>query len=54
MKMLGEINDCKSLEISQENFCDEVSFSKVTNLQRSDCNFAMNSPQLLFGICTEN
>ena len=39
MKMLGKITDCESLEISQENFYDEASFSKVTNLQCSDCNF---------------
>ena len=41
MKMLGEITDSESLEISQENFPDEVSFSKVTNLQCSACNFAI-------------
>ena len=41
MKMLGEINDCESLEISQEKFYDEVSFGKVTNLQCSDWNFAI-------------
>ena len=41
MKMLGEITDCESLEIYQENFYDEVSFSKVTNLQCSDCTFAI-------------
>ena len=41
MKILGKITDCKNLEISQENFYDEVSFSKVTNLQCSDCNFAI-------------
>ena len=29
MKMLGKITDCESLEISQENFYDEVSLSKV-------------------------
>ena len=29
------------MEISQENFYDGVSFSKVTNLQCSDCNFAI-------------
>ena len=40
MKTFGKLTDCKSLEISQENFYDEVSFSKVTNLQCSDCNFA--------------
>ena len=31
----------KSLEISQEKFYDGVSFSKVTNLKCSDCNFAI-------------
>ena len=41
MKMLWKITDCESLGISQENFCDEVSFSKNTNLQCSDCNFAI-------------
>ena len=41
MKMLGKITDCESLEISQENFYDEVSFSKVTNLQCLDCNFSI-------------
>ena len=56
MKMLGEITDCESLEISQENFCDEVSSSKVTNLQCSDCNFAIKRTHhsFFFGICTEN
>ena len=41
MKMLGKITDCESLEISQENFYDGVSFSKVTNLQCLDCNFSV-------------
>ena len=41
MKMLWKITDWESLEISQENFFDGVSFSKNTNLQRSDCNFAI-------------
>ena len=41
MKMLRKINDGKSLEISQENVYDEVSSSKVTNLQCSDYNFAI-------------
>ena len=36
-----ENTDCESLRISQENFYDRVSFSKVTNLQCSDCNFAI-------------
>ena len=39
--MLRKIIDDKSLEISQENAYEGVSFSKVTNLQCSDCNFAM-------------
>ena len=34
-----KIIDCKSLEISQ--VYDGVSFNKVTNLQCSDCNFAI-------------
>ena len=41
MKMLWEITDRERLEFSQENFYDGVSFSKNTNLQRSDCNFAI-------------
>ena len=41
MKILGNIIDCKSLEISQENFYDGVSFSKVTGLHCSDGNFAI-------------
>ena len=41
MKMLQKIIDGRSLEISQENVYEEVSFSKVTNLQCSDCNFAI-------------
>ena len=41
MKMLRKIIDDKSLEISQENLYEGVSFSKVTNLQCSDCNFAI-------------
>ena len=47
MKMLGEITDCERLEISQENFCDEVSSSKVTNLQCSDCNFELTTASFL-------
>ena len=39
--MLWKINDCESLEISQENFYDGISFYKNTNLQCSDCNFAI-------------
>ena len=41
MKMLRKKIDSKSLEISQENVREGVSFSKVTNLQYSDCNFAI-------------
>ena len=41
MKMLRKIIDGQSLEISQENVYEGVSFSKVTNLQRSDGNFAI-------------
>ena len=41
MKMLRKIIDGKSLEISQENVYERVSSSKVTNLQCSDCNFAI-------------
>ena len=41
MKMLRKIIDGKSLEIPRENVYEEVSFSKVTNLQCSDCSFAM-------------
>ena len=41
MKMLWKITDQESFEISQENFYDDVSFSKNTNLQCSNCNFAI-------------
>ena len=41
MKMLRKKVDDKSLEISQENVYEGVSFSKVTNLQRSHCNVAI-------------
>ena len=41
MKMLRKIIDGKSLEISQENVYEGVSFNKVTNLQCSDCIFAI-------------
>ena len=46
--MLRKITDCESLEISQENFYDEVSFSKVTNLQCSDCNFSIKRTHYRF------
>ena len=39
--MLLKIIDGKSWEISQENVYDGVSFSKVTNLQCSNCNLAI-------------
>ena len=41
MEMLWKIIDGKSLEICWENAYERVSFSKVTNLQCSDCNFAI-------------
>ena len=41
MKMLRKIIDGKNLEISRENVYEGVSFSKVTNRQCSDCNFAI-------------
>ena len=41
MKMLRKIIDGKSLEISLGNVYEEISFSKDTNLQCSDCNFAI-------------
>ena len=41
MKVFGKIINCESLGISQENLYDGVSFSKVTNLQYSDCYFAI-------------
>ena len=41
MKMLRKIIDCESLESSQENVYDGVSFSKVASLQCSDCNLAL-------------
>ena len=39
--MLRKMIDGKSLEMSQENIYEEVSFSKVTSPQCSDCNFAI-------------
>ena len=41
MKMLRKITDGKCLEISQESVYEGVSFSKVTNLQCSDCSYAI-------------
>ena len=39
--MLQKIIDGQSLKISQENVHEGVSFSKVRNLQCSDCKFAV-------------
>ena len=39
--MLRKVIDGKSLGISQENIYEGASFSKVTNLLCSDCNFAI-------------
>ena len=33
--MLEKKTDCESLEISQENLYDGVSFSKVTNIKKN-------------------
>ena len=41
--MLRKITDAKGLKISQENVCEGVSFSKVTNVQSSDCKFAIKT-----------
>ena len=41
MEILRKIIYCKSLENSQGNLYDGVSFSKVISLQFSDCNFAI-------------
>ena len=38
MEILRKIIDCKN---SQGNFNGKVSFSRVTSLQSSDCNFAI-------------
>ena len=43
MEMLRKIIDGKSLEISQENVYEGVSFSKVTSLHCSDCNSAIKT-----------
>ena len=43
MKMLRKITDGKSLEIFREKVYEGVPFSKVTNLQCSDCNFAIKT-----------
>ena len=41
MKMLRKINDSASLEISQANVYDAVSFSKVASLLCSDCSLVI-------------
>ena len=41
MKMLQQIIDGKSLEVSQKSVYEGVSFRNVTNLQCLDCNFAI-------------
>ena len=38
MKILRKTIDCENLEISQENVCYGVYFSKITNLQCTDRN----------------
>ena len=38
MEILRKVTNCKSLENSQANFYDRVSFSQVIS---SDCNFAI-------------
>ena len=54
MKMLRKLIDGKSLEISQKSVPEGASFSKVTNLRCSGCNFAIKiAHQILFGLCTE-
>ena len=41
MEILRKIIDCKSLENFQGNIYGGVSFSRVTSLQFSGCNFAI-------------
>ena len=48
MMMLRKIVDCERLKILQENFHDGVSFSKVTSLKYSDCNFTIKRTQQRF------
>ena len=48
MKMLRKIFDGKSLKISQENVYEGVTFSKVTNLQCSDSNFAIKIAHYIY------
>ena len=47
-KDVKKIIDGKNLEISQENVYDGVSFSKVTNMQCSDCKFAIEITHLRY------
>ena len=49
MKMLRKITDCKSLKLSQKKFYDGV----LTVFSLQLC-YKENSPQIVFGICTEN
>ena len=42
MKMLRKIVGCESFETSREHLYDGVFLSKVTSLQCSHCNFAIN------------
>ena len=47
--MLRKIIDWESLKIFQKIFYNGVSFSKVTSLQFSDCNFTIKrTPQRFF------
>ena len=39
--MFRKITDCESFDISRENVYDGVYFTKVTNLQCTDCNSAL-------------
>ena len=47
--MLRKITDCKSLKLSQKKFYDEV----LTVFTLQLC-YKENSPQIVFGKCTEN
>ena len=52
MKMSRKIIDCESLEISQQNFCDKLSFSLVILYSiQTAIYYKENSPQIVFGIC---
>ena len=46
--MLRKIIDCESLETSQENVYDRVSFSKVNSLPRSNYNFTIKRTYHIF------